>query len=753
MQNLIELGVPGLLILFLIVFSQYKVILQNFFFLKTPQSKIFIISLLVSATAFLIHNLVDFDIYNFELAMVFVLIIAALNSNLIIGTLEIKKIKLVYYLGLNPGKRRSLIFAIILLILGLSAINISNNIYIITIINVLIAVGFSILSVSKEEIRRTELDIPIIILILLSIISIFYSPNIYQSLIAISMLLTTVTVFYLYSQFLRRYVYKIIISNYLIIIGIILSFAIIAISILQLNKIQLSIINNIKYNYDIISLYLIIPFNLLLCRILLEKKVDYQNLKISGLILLLCAQLIITSKIIIFLQLLSFIIIWIYYKTNKLNVKDTIQREFFKSKFLKLIMISILIIIVILFSGLNVDFSLNKEKITFSEKFKLFFSSIRMIYDKPLTGHGLGSFSSIFPAYNFPAKGIAQYQNLYNLSGSEFLQIGASLGIPGIIIFLLIIYLIITKIPETGGHRKVWSSSTGAYFSIIIIFISCLFYNSMHHYGLLITFAILTAFLAKEKYSILTIPREALFFVKIFFFVPLIFAFIIFSFFIRPAIGEFLFNSYKKSGNPEYLKHAITLEPLNGKYFFEKGLFFEKIQKYKESIKNYNLACNLDRKNYIYFYHLGRIYTYLEDISSAIKFFEKSIIHNPYNVFAYYELANLYFTKLKNLTEAKKYIIKSIEYEPNFVSSKNLLASILLQEDNKIAALNQYNEIEDILQKYEPKTEYEKSLLDFKIEMLYLNKATILKNIGNSKLAAYYYKKYYELSRHQNIKK
>ncbi|MCX7698395.1 MAG: hypothetical protein N2114_02880, partial [Candidatus Goldbacteria bacterium] len=178
----------------------------------------------------------------------------------------------------------------------------------------------------------------------------------------------------------------------------------------------------------------------------------------------------------------------------------------------------------------------------------------------------------------------------------------------------------------------------------------------------------------------------------------------------------------------------------------------EKIQKYKESIKNYNLACNLDRKNYIYFYHLARMYVYLEDISSAIKFFEKSIILNPYNVFAYYEIANLYFAKLKNLTEAKKYLIKSLEYEPNFISSKNLLASILLQENNKIAALNQYNEIEDILQKYEPKTEYEKSLLDFRIEMLYLNKANILKNIGDFKLATYYYKKYYELLKNENIK-
>lgn len=754
MQTIIELGIPGLIILLMIVFSQYKIILKNFFFLKTPQSKIFITSLIISISAFIIHNLIDFDIYNFELALIFVFLIAILNSQIIIGALEIKKIRLIYYLGLNPGKRQSIIFAIILLILFFSAINISNNVYISTIINILIVAGFTIWSVSKEKIRQTEFDMPILILILLSTFSILHAPNMYKFIEYFTLILTAITVFYLYSQFLRRYVYKIIISNYLIIIGIIVSFFIIIISIINTFNIQFPMVN-ISLNFNIFSLYLIIPFSFLLSKILFEKKLEYQNLKILLLIILLIAQFLTALKLGLLLQLLVFILIWIYYKKYKTNVKDTYQKELLKSNIIKFVLSAIISMNIISLVGVNIKTPIIKEKITytFSDKIKLFFSSFRMICDKPLTGHGIGSFNSTFPAYNFPTNGIAQYQKLYDLSENEFLQIGATLGIPGIIILFIIVYLIIVNPPEVGGHRKLWSASVGAYFSIIGLLFSSLFYNTLHSPGLLLTLAILTSMLSREKDSISTVPKEALFFVKIYYFLHLIFAFIIFSFIIRSAIGHFLIGYYDKTKNINYLENAITVEPLNGKYFFEKGILLEKAGIYKESFKNYKNAHNLDKKNYKYLQYLGRSMSYLNDIPSAIKFYKESIKYNPFNTFAYYELANLYFFKTNNLNNAKKYVIKSIEYEPKFISAKHLFASILKQEGNKIAALNQYNEIEKIMDKYTPETEYEKSLLDFPSEILYLNKALILKDIGNLKQALYYFKKYYELSKDENIKK
>jgi tetratricopeptide (TPR) repeat protein len=339
------------------------------------------------------------------------------------------------------------------------------------------------------------------------------------------------------------------------------------------------------------------------------------------------------------------------------------------------------------------------------------------------------------------------------LSGNEFLQIGTALGIPGVIILLLIFIVIIKNSPELGGHRKAWSASAGAYFAVIGMLISCLFNNTLHYAGLLLTFVVLVSLLSKEKYSISTIPKEALFFVKIYYFIYLIFAFIIFSLVIRPAMGHLLTNYYDKTQKIRFLDNAIRVEPFNGEHFFKKGILFEKAKIYDEAVKNYLNVCKVDKKNYDCLRSLGRSNAESGDISSALKFYELSVKYNPFNVFTYYDLASLYYFKLNDVDVAEKYLIKSITYEPNYVSARHLLALILKQRSNQIQALNQYDEIEKILAKNTPETEYEKSLLDFPVEILYLNKALIFKDIGDFEQAVYYYKKYYELNKDENVKK
>jgi len=752
MQTTIELGLPGIILLLIILYSQYKVILQNFFYLKTPQSKIFIISLLISITSFLIHNLVDFDIYNFELAMIFVLLVAILNSQIIIGTLEIKKIKLIYYLGLNPGKRRSIIFTIIILILGLSAINGAQNIYISTLINILVAIGFSIWSVSKEEIRQTDFDIPILIFIILSLISFFYTLNLYKFTGYFTIIIISITVFYLYSQFLRRYIYKIIISNYITIIGIIISLFIILIWIFNFFKMSFPLIKNINLNLSFVSLYLIITFNFILCKILFEKKINNLNIKISGLAIILVSQLLISYKMFLFLQFLIFILIGLYYRKYRFYVKDIYERELFKFKLLNFLFIALIIIISAgLFQSHN-KITFNKEANILHKK-EINKNTLKIIADKPLTGYGIGSYDNISFNLAFSFNSDIRFNNVPSLTNNEFLQIYLALGLPGLILLIFIIYLIIKNSPEVGGHRKVWAASTGTYFSLITLIISLLFYNTLHLPGMLITFTVFVSMLSREKSSIPTIPKEALFFVKIYYFIHIIFSFIIFSFIIRPAIGDLLNTYYEKTGDTKYLEYAITVEPLNPQNIFKKGFLLEKNKFYEDAIKNYEKVILIEKNNFNYYLSLARCFYYLNNIETSIKYYEKTIKYNPYNIFAYYELANIYISKLNDLNNAKSLLLKALEYEPNFLKAKHSLALILKQENNYIAALNQYNEIEEKIDKLQPQTEYEKSLLDFPIEILYLNKALILENLKNFDQAILYFEKYYVLTKDEKIKK
>lgn len=752
MQITIELGLPGTILVLIILYSQYKIILQNFFYLKTPQSKIFIISLLISITSFLIHNLVDFDIYNFELAMIFVLLVAILNSQIIIGTLEIKKIKLIYYLGLNPAKRRSIIFTIIILILGLSAINGAQNIYISTLINILVAIGFSIWSVSKEEIRQTDFDVPILIFIILSLISFFYTLNLYKFTEYFTLIVISVAVFYLYSQFLRRYIYKIIISNYITIIGIIMSIFITLIWIINFFKIQFPLINNINLNLPFVYLYLIITFNFILCKILFEKKIENLNIKIFALTIILVNQFLIAYKIFLFLQFFIFIFIWLYYKKYKFYVKDIYEKELFKFKFLNFLLIAFVIIIsAVIFNSHNKTI-FNKEANILHKK-EINKNILKIITDKPLTGYGIGSYENIFFEPNFSFNSTIKFNTFPSFANNEFLQIYLALGLPGLILLIFIIYLIIKNLPEVGGHRKVWSASIGTYFSLIALIISFFFYNTLHFPGMLITFTVFVSMLSKEKSSIPTIPKESLFFVKIYYFIHIIFSFIIFNFIIRPAVGDLLNTYYERTKNTKYLEYAITIEPLNPKNIFKKGILLEKNKFYEDAIKNYEKVILIEKNNFNYYLSLGRCFYYLNNIETSIRYYEKAIKYNPYNIFTYYELANIYILKLNNLNVAKNFLIKALEYEPNFLKAKHSLAQILKQENNYIAALNQYNEIEEKINKLQPQTQYEKSLLDFPVEILYLNKALIFRDLKNFDQAILYLKKYYVLTKDENIKK
>jgi len=553
LQALIELGLPGLIIVLLAAFYGVRSLLQNFYFTRTPQRKVTITALLTGLTAFLIHNLADFDIYNFELALAFMAVLAVLMSQVTIGSIEIKKIKLSYLLGINPGKRRSIVFGAVLAVITLSAITGGKFSPVLSLIYVFLVAAAGIWTVSKEDIRVTNLDMPVLFLAILSAISLLYTPDLYTGLKYFTLYAAAVALYYLYSQFLRRYTYKIIITNFLIWTGVVLC----AVASGQFAW---------KYfthdpsglfadcffpNNNIFAAYLAVPFGFLLSRVLFEKKINYLPLKIFMLFIFIIIEGLARSKAGMLQFGFVLVATWIYYNYYRDSVKDIAIRVSFKSWLLKLLIAFILVasLTPLLPSGqkiINAGLGMDTQLLDRAGMYK---ATVKMIKDRPAAGWGIGSYEKIFQSYKFPGEGIARFQQENPFAHNDFLQAGQALGLFGLALVAWLLINLFRNTPEREGHRKVWAATVGAYFGLAGIFMGSMFHFHLHVPGIIMTAAVMAGMISREKYAIRTLPKEALFFTKIYYFPALIFIFTLLSLAVKPALSWYLSSQYEKTKN------------------------------------------------------------------------------------------------------------------------------------------------------------------------------------------------------------
>lgn len=710
-QAAIETGIPGLLLFIFAGFNAYSSIIKNFYFLRTPNKKILVFSMLAGLTAFLLHNLVDFDIYNFEITIVFLILLAALMSQVNIGLIQLKKIKLAYLLGLNPGKRRTLIFYAVLLVLVLCAVTGGKQTYVLAAINVLITAGFAMWSVSKEDIRRTSVDIPLLCFLLWCGLSLFYTPNLHAGIKIYTIITAAVVLYYLSSQFLRRLNFRASIANFIISTGAIVS----AIACAQY---LYRYFNNLPLYADgffpnpaLFAAYLSIPFAFVLSRTLLEKNIRMAAVKISILVLITTAVSLSNSKSGMLTLIAVFSGLTLYYMKYSAFVKDTPAQASLKKWYLRGLA---LFLIAAAFTPLSPSgqkmISISGDPFYFNRA-GIYSASFKMGAARPLAGWGLGSFESVFPSFNFPVKGAARYQMTTPFAHNEYLQIFAETGIPGVIIAAMLIFALMKNLPVYEGHKKLWSVKTSAYFSIWGILFHSFFYFTLHLPGILFTCAVLASFIARERYLIRTVSKEALLFTKIYYLPALLLSFIIFSLALRPAASFFLNSKYEESGNPDLLYNAALIEPLNPSHPFEKGMLREKRGDLRSAIPHFERAHKLDRKNYIYSLHLGRANAGISSHEEALKHYNTAIASNPYRAFSYAELAAFYLNSLNDAAAAEANLKKSIEIEPLYLEGMYNLALIYRSQKKFDLSLLEYDKMEEILRTNSPRGAYEEAIL------------------------------------------
>jgi len=751
LQIAVESGITGLALFTAAVVYFYKTILENFYFLREPGKKVLVISLVAAMTAFLIHNLIDFDVYNFEITVVFVVLLAVLISQVKIGLIETKKIKLTYMLGINPGKRREMILWIVCAILALSAVTGGKQVYVLSLINILVVAGFALWSVSKENIRRTEVDVSLLLFVLWLVLSLYFTIYLYQGLVYLNLVVCGVTVFYLCSQFLTKHVYKIIFSNFIVSIGVILS-AVAAGQFIYRHFAGGNMpIDAFFPNANLFAGYMVFPFAFILSKILFEKKLARLWLKTSGAVLFMLANAFTGSRGGMFAFFIVLISISLYYRSKSAQSKDTLFAARVKAG-----ITAGLLMLMLVFSFTKLLPS--GEKITnvsenpfYFNRLLIYRSALEMIRDRPFTGFGIGSFERIFPSYNFPVKSLYRYQMTTPFAHNELLQIGATTGIIGFVLAVIIIFSLLSRPPVYEGHKKLWSAAVGAYFAVIGVLFHSLFDFNLHDPGIFFTLAVVSAMVVKEKYFIRTVSRELLLFTRISYFPPLILAFLFFTIMIRPGISAWLFSQYEKSGNYADLYNAHLAEPSNDKYLLEISRYCAKANNSKAAIFYLERAMRYDSHNNVYSLEMARIYTRLHMYEKAAPYYEDAVKYGPYNAVIRDEAAGFYFTRLGDADKAQKYLEQAIYLEPYYFQAKNDLAVLFTVRKYYNAALAQYNDLESSMASVTPATPAEKSFMSYSMGTLCFNKAGLLKEMGNYSESCYYYGRYFDLTNDKNV--
>jgi O-antigen ligase len=748
LQALIELGLPGFVIILFATFYAVRSILQNFYFTRTPQRKVLVASLLTGIMAFLLHNLADFDIYNFELSLAFLFALALLLSQMTIGSIEIKKIKLTYLLGLNPGKRRSIIFAAVLAVLLLSVVTGGKFPPVLSAIYAVITAGLAIWSVSKEDIRATSVDIPLFLIGILSSASLFYTPDLYTGLKYLTMYAASAALFYLCSQFLRRYTYRIVIMNFIIWAGVALSAIAMAQYVYRLKTGAPGLYADCFFpNSNIFAAYMCVPYAFLLSRILFEKRINFLFPKTALLFVFIAVLGLAYSKAGMLTCGALTAAIWIYYGVYRQGVKDTEARSALKTNLMRALAVFILLVSFTdkLPSGRKITGA--ASDVFLFNRAGIYNATREMIREKPALGWGLGSYGKVFPRYNFPAEGLARYQHETPFAHNDLLQAGQALGLIGLALVAWLMISLFLNTPEREGHRKLWAATTGAYFGLGSLLLGSMFHFHMHVPGMVMTAAVLAAMFAREKYAIRTIPKEALFFTKIHYFPALIFAFILLSIAVKPALSWFINDRYDKTKDYKYLAGGLLVEPSNPSYNFRIGLILEESSSFKDAIGRFKDSLAHDPYNYITLLHAARVSRNLGDYPAALKYYSFSLEANPYRVFTLSETANFYRSALNDPATAESYFLKAVSLEPNYTEARHSLALLRMQRGLYREAMMDFDAVEEILSSGSPLTPYEKSLLSLPLDALYYNKATLLKTLENFEESCYYYKKSYGISR------
>ena len=563
-----------------------------------------------------------------------------------------------------------------------------------------------IINNGKYYLRKTRLDLSVILFILVIAISILISD---AKIISLREFTIFSSYFFIFFLIINNIDDKININSFIYLFFIISSLVSIY-TIMQYYGFDpyLSDLNSLTSTIgqkNWISNYLAMIFPVLFSYFLLEK--TRRKIIYFFLLSILYVNLMICQSRGIWISI-SLTLIFAIYIIIKFKFYEIFNRN---KKWLFLLLVTFLIITIVY----STENPLNKSAImvhqramsTFDEqdpsintRLLIWKNTFDMIKDKPVLGSGIGTFKMNYLNYQseFLRKnpGYIKYSGKAGEAHNEYLQMWAELGIIGLGLFIFIFYFFyktIFNFYKSSKNIKDKTVMLGLVMGITCFLIHCLFTFPLHVPALGITFfAImgLTVVYMRETnlYEIglenclkeIKLTNKK---IKIALTI-LIFIFLIGAvdlLVLKPYVAEMhYFNGMRYNVDDNYTKalpyfeNAVSLDPYNGRILNALGATYynlnvlEKAEETLQKAKKYITDVNI-------FYNLGLVYSQTGEYQEAEKEFQNAIYFDPKCFKAYHNLGLLYFSQ-ENYDKAVEQWNKILEIEPDFPNKYIILNNL-----------------------------------------------------------------------------
>lgn len=400
--------------------------------------------------------------------------------------------------------------------------------------------------------------------------------------------------------------------------------------------------------------------------------------------------------------------------------------------------------------------------------------AVKIIKDRPLFGTGVDTFKTIFPSYSGTDFAQIDGANVSSRTAhNELLHIAATMGIPALIIYLLLLYRYIT-VYRRGIDKTRDPSMKFLSFSMFVAFIAY-FTQNLFSFGVAAINTIL--YLNFAMHSVLWLegrPKKAFkpgFTVPSYVKAALIFlitsaavygiywSYTFFSADINYNRGRILGNMHNRwdLSVKDHFK-AVQKQPKEVKYHVYLGLAYERLamsvqnnpdirnKAVNEAIHYYKISVKLNSGNAYYWGNLGRIYMMIYRLNNdpaavkeAVRYYEEAVKRAPVTALFYNNLAESYIAA--GMTDkAEEITVKLAQFDSHFAAGFSFMLGNIFFEQKTTEGLTKAK------QYYAKAAELNPSL-----SQAYHNLGVVSAALGHNTDAGVYLEKFLEMDPDSNM--
>jgi O-antigen ligase len=350
-------------------------------------------------------------------------------------------------------------------------------------------------------------------------------------------------------------------------------------------------------------------------------------------------------------------------------------------------------------------------------------SSLRMIADYPIVGVGLGMYKSYGTAYNFPVEHrIARYEKQVNVAHNDALQIGAEMGICGLILFLggigwLGSYSLI-QLRKTPVSWEIIAASAG----ICSVLINGLFSNTLSSPAIAMMVVLLGTMVidGAEQYNCKTVTFQ-----RSWWWYGVVGLFVVYL--LVPVIGyPFLghvsylnYQKHRKARNVvqavSALQTAIKFAPIHAYYHYTLGQLYltafrnqPNLDAFYGGYQELTQAIRYNSRDFEFYVSLAELHREMfrqkfptkPTAQNAVQVYRDAIRCHPFDPFIRLSLATLY-ADLEEFDQAIAAVQEAVQLEPNFVGGYQMLGKLLTHLGREQEAKEAFARAEQILKQYQ----------------------------------------------------